>query len=161
MFTLPRGLAALTLAAGLALPLHAETREERLAVAEDYTEMAVEDMDMERIIEQMYTPILPQIEASTGESLSEEQRSEIHRIYMDNLADPMREVMNGQAEVMADQFTIEEITALRDFYGTEEGRSVMRKMPDVLAAVQPDIMQMVQTKMPDIMAEVQTVVAPE
>lgn len=144
-------------ASAFASPALAETREDRLAVAKDYYAQAAEDMDMERMIAQMYEPILPSIEQNIGTPITADQKAQIHTIYMDTFSAPMADLMAKQVEVMADQFTLDELTALNVFYKTPEGRAVMKKMPDVLAALQPEIISMVQTKMQDVMVQLEDI----
>jgi hypothetical protein len=60
---------------------------------------------------------------------------------------------------MADILTLPEIEALRDFYASANGRAVMMKLPDILAAQQPQIMAMVQDTMPVIMPKLQAIVS--
>jgi hypothetical protein len=144
----------------MALPLtaQAETRAERLTVAQSYIAETLKDMDMERVIQQMWKPIIPQIEAS-GTKLSEDQLTRIDTLYQGLFMEPMTTMMESQAELMADMMTLEEISALRDFYTTEIGRSVMSKLPDVIGAQQPMILEMVQSKQAEMMGGLQDIVA--
>ena len=125
-------------------------REARLAVAQEYVSATVEDMDMDRLIEQMWRPVVGQVEQS-GKELSEDQIDRIRTLYRHTYTQPMRDIVLDQADIMADLFTLEEITALRDFYASKEGSSVMRKLPDVLARQQPQIMQLMQSTMPTVL----------
>ncbi len=56
---------SLILAALLALPLpaFAETREERVAAAKEYVDLALQGFDMSAMIDTMYQPILQQVAA--------------------------------------------------------------------------------------------------
>ena len=146
----------------LLLPLAAQAEDDRaarLAVAKDYVAAAVGDMDMPRVIEQMWRPLVPQIEGSTGKVLTPAQLEQIDALYQETFASKMQEIMTSQDEIMADLLTLCEIEALRDFYTSENGRSVMMKLPDILAKQQPQIMGMVQTTMPEIMPKLQAIVA--
>lgn len=149
----------LILAALLALPLpaFAETREERLAVAQEYVELALAEFDMGTLIESMYQPVLQQV-AAGGASLSDDQVAAIRQLYLDTFTQPMTDLMRDQSELMADMMTLAEITALRDFYATPEGRSVMAKLPQLVAAQQPGVMQLVNDTMPDLMPQVLTII---
>ncbi|RVV98888.1 DUF2059 domain-containing protein [Mesobaculum littorinae] len=150
---------ALPLIAALALPAFAETREERLEVASDYVELTLEDMDLDALLAQMYEPIFAQVEAGGGE-VTDEQREEVKALYSEKMMPGLRDIMEEQDEVMADLLSYEEIVALRDFYATDEGRSVMRKMPEIMARQQPQIMNYVQTTMPEVMPELQRILEP-
>ncbi|WP_149586815.1 DUF2059 domain-containing protein [Tabrizicola flagellatus] len=150
---------SLLLAALLALPLPAlaETREERLAVAAEYVELALQGFDMNALIETMYQPILQQV-AAGGQTLGEEQIGKIRQLYLDTFTEPMTRLMRDQAGIMADMFTLAEITALRDFYATPEGRSVMAKLPQLTAAQQPGMMKLINEKMDGLMPQVLAIV---
>ncbi|MFN3280689.1 MAG: DUF2059 domain-containing protein [Tabrizicola sp.] len=149
----------LLLAALLALPLPAlaETREERLAVAGEYVELALQGFDMTAMIETMYQPILQQV-AAGGQTLDEDQVARIRQLYLDTFTEPMTRLMRDQAGIMADMFTLAEITALRDFYATPEGRSVMAKLPQLTAAQQPGMMKLINEKMEGLMPQVLAIV---
>lgn len=149
----------LLLAALLALPLPAlaETREEREAVASEYVELALQGFDMTAMIETMYQPILQQV-AAGGQTLSEEQVGKIRQLYLDTFTQPMAKLMRDQAGIMADMFTLAEITALRDFYATPEGRSVMAKLPQLTAAQQPGMMALINDQMQGMMPKVLAII---
>jgi hypothetical protein len=152
----------LTLALALALPLSAfaETREERVAVAAEYVELALQGFDMAAMIETMYQPVLQQV-AAGGQTLSEAQVGQIRQLYLDTFTAPMTTLMRDQAGLMADMMTLDEITALRDFYATPEGRSVMAKLPQLTAAQQPGIMALINDNMTTLMPKVLAVINSE
>jgi len=149
----------LLLAALLALPLPAlsDTREERVAAAADYIELALAGFDMAAIIETMYQPILQQV-AAGGQTLSDAQVEAIRTLYLDTFTDPMFALMRDQAEIVADIMTLAEITALRDFYATPEGKSVMAKLPQLTAAQQPGVMALITDKMDGLMPQVLAII---
>jgi hypothetical protein len=149
----------LILAALLALPLPAvaETREERVAAAAEYVELALDGFDMSAVIETMYQPLLQQV-AAGGQTLTEAQLTEIRQLYLDTFTDPMNALMRDQAQIMADIMTMAEITALRDFYATPEGKSVMAKLPQLTAAQQPGVMALVNDKMTGLMPQVLAII---
>lgn len=149
----------LLLAALLALPLpaFAETREERLTVAAEYVELALQGFDMPAMIETMYQPILQQV-AVGGQTLSEDQVAQIRTLYLDTFTEPLTALMRDQAGIMADMMTLAELTALRDFYATPEGRSVMAKLPQLTAAQQPGIIALINGRMDGLMPKVLAVI---
>jgi hypothetical protein len=155
-------LKSLMLAALLALPLPAlaETREERLAVAQEYVDLALEGFDMAAVIESMYQPVLQQV-AAGGQTLTEAQVGAIRQLYLDTFTQPMTDLMREQSGMMADMMTLAEITALRDFYATPEGRSVMAKLPQLIAAQQPSVMALVNDTMPSLMPQVLAIINEE
>lgn len=141
----------------LALPAFAQsTREERLAIAQEYIEASLADMDTARLLQSMYAPIIAQIEAS-GQTVTDDQRARVHALYERELLQPLMDIMAAQSDTMADLFTIEEITALRDFYNTSIGRSVMSKLPLVIETQQPQIMATVQGVFPRLIPELQAI----
>ncbi|MES2916109.1 MAG: DUF2059 domain-containing protein [Pseudomonadota bacterium] len=150
---------SLLLAALLALPVPvlAETREERVAVAAEYVDLALQGFDMAAVIETMYQPILQQV-AAGGQTLSEDQVAQIRKLYLDTFTDPMTALMRDQSQIMADLMTLAEITALRDFYATPEGRSVMAKLPQLTAAQQPGVMQLIDDNIAALMPQVLAII---
>ena len=150
----PLALAALLL---LPLPVLSETREERVAVAAEYVDLALQGFDMPAVIETMYQPILQQV-AAGGQTLTEAQVAQIRALYLDTFTQPMTDLMREQAEIMADLMTLAEITALRDFYATPEGRSVMAKLPQLSAAQQPGLVALVNETSAGLMPQVVAII---
>lgn len=146
-------LTALTLAA----PATAETRNERLAAARDYVVRAVADMDLDEIVRSMWRPAVDSIEAA-GQTVTPSQRDRIADLYSEVYTERLRRLMLNQDQLMADLMTLDEIEALRDFYATPEGRSVMQKLPKVLNAQQPEIIALVKSTMPEIMERMQEII---
>ena len=160
MFGFRRAMPAVILSAALAAtPLAAQDADydQRLAVARDYVAANMRDMDMPRLIEQMWRGALPQFERIAGAPLSDQQKADLQALYMEIFEEPMRQIMRDQDKLMADLLTLEEITALRDFYATPEGRSVMRKLPDIMARQQPQILQLVQGNLPQAMPRIMAI----
>jgi hypothetical protein len=143
----------LLLALALPLPALAETREERLAVAREYVDLALQGFDMASVIASLSQPILDQV-AAGGQSLTEAQVAQIRQLYADTFTEPMTALMRDQSEIMADMMTLGEITALRDFYSTPEGRSAMGKLPQLTAAQQPGLAKLIEEKMGPLMPQV-------
>jgi hypothetical protein len=149
----------LLLAAALVLPLPvlAETREARVAAAQEYVDLALQGFDMTAVIDTMYQPVLQQV-AAGGQTLSDAQVAQIRQLYLDTFTEPMTTLMLDQSQIMADLMTLGEITALRDFYSTPEGRSVMAKLPQLTAAQQPGVMQLINDKMGALMPQVLAII---
>lgn len=131
----------------------AETREERITVADEYVSLALQDFDMAALIATMWAPVIQQVEAS-GATVSAEQLEAIKALYMQTFEGPMTQLMKDQAPIMADLMTLAEITALRDFYATPEGRSVMKKLPQLTQAQQPGVMKLVNDQLTVLMPKV-------
>ncbi len=147
----------LVLALALPLPALGETREERLTVARDYVDLALQGFDMVAVIDSLSLPILQQV-AAGGQTLTEAQVTGIRKLYADTFTEPMTALMRDQSEIMADMMTLAEITALRDFYATPEGRSVMAKLPQLTAAQQPGVARLIETKMGPLMPQVLAII---
>lgn len=155
-------LKSIALSVFLFAPLIAHAQDDRaarLAVAKEYVTQSVADMDMAKVIGQMWQPLVPQIEGSIGKALTPEQLEKIDALYQETYAEKMAGIMAAQDEIMADLLTLPELEALRDFYASETGRAVMVKMPDILAKQQPQIMALVQETMPIVMPKLQEIVA--
>lgn len=145
------------LALCLALPAHAQSdREARLAVARDYVEASMADMDIQEFIRQLWQPMVRQM-ANTRQALSPAQVDEIETLFSEELTGPLTEVMRRQDEVLADLLTLEELVALRDFYTSEHGGAVMRKMPQLAQAQQPMITAVLQDAMPRMMPRIEAI----
>ncbi|WP_196774227.1 DUF2059 domain-containing protein [Rhodovulum sp. MB263] len=151
-------LAPALVGALLAPPLWADaSRDERLEAAHDYVHRAVSDMDLEEIVRSMWRPTVASIEAS-GNRLTTSQLRRIETLYYDIYTDRLRALMLEQDELMADLMTLDEIEALRDFYATPEGRSVMQKLPKILNAQQPQIIELVKSTMPEVLSQMQGII---
>ncbi|MDP3196449.1 DUF2059 domain-containing protein [Tabrizicola sp.] len=137
----------------LPLPALAENRDERVAAAAEYIDLALDGFNMTAMIETMYQPILQQV-AAGGQSLTDDQVAQIRLLYLDTFTDPLTTLMRDQAGIMADMMTLAEITALRDFYATPEGKSVMAKLPQLTAAQQPGIIALINDNMESLMPQV-------
>lgn len=71
---------------------------------------------------------------------------------------PLSALMRDQAGIMADMMTLAEITALRDFHATREGKSVMAKLPQLTAAQQPAVNAFIGETMQALMPRVLAIV---
>jgi hypothetical protein len=147
----------LAVALALAPPALAETREERLAVATEYVDLALQGFDMKAVINSLSQPILMQVSAA-GQKLTDAQMAEIDRLYTETFTAPLTDLMRDQAGIMADMMTLAEITALRDVYSTPEGRSAMAKLPQLTAAQQPAVALLIEDKMGPLMPQVLAII---
>lgn len=147
----------LALALCLPLPTLAETREERVVVAAEYVDLALQGFDMNAIIASLSQPILSQV-AAGGQPLTDAQVAQIRQLYADTFTEPMTALMRDQSGLMADMMTLGEITALRDFYATPEGRSAMAKLPQLTAAQQPGVAKLIEEKMGPLMPQVLAII---
>lgn len=150
---------AATAALFFTLPAFAQddTYDARLTVAQDYIQASMADSDMAAFIRQMWIPVVQQMQ-NTGQPLSQIQISQIEKLYIDTLTEPLTNVMRQQDEVMADIMTLEELEALRDFYMSEHGRKVMQKMPQIAQRQQPMIAEMLRAITPQMLPDLQKII---
>lgn len=148
----------------LCLPAYADTatdaRDARLAIAKEYVEATMQDMDIQDFIRQLWSPMIQQM-ANNRQPMSPEQISKIETLFSEELTEPLTDVMLQQDKVMADLMTLEELTALRDFYMSEHGRAVMEKMPQLAQVQQPMISAVLQKAMPVMMPKIEAITAPD
>lgn len=149
---------AFALCLTLAQPALAETRDERLSVATEYVEATIADLDMAALIGTMWKPIADQA-AAQGTPFNDDQKARLEALYLENFTEPMFEIMRAQADVMADIYTLAEIQALADFYKTEHGRAAMIKLPKLVEAQQPIIIELVQSKIGPMLPQIQGIIA--
>ncbi len=150
---------AATAAVFLSCPTFAqdETYDARRAIAKEYVDASMADLDMYSFIQQLWIPVIQQMKNS-GVQLNAEQISQIETLYLDTLTEPMLNVMHKQEELMAELMKIEELTALRDFYNSEYGRAVMEKMPQVSQRQQPMIAEMMRALTPQMLPKLQAII---
>ncbi len=134
-----------------------ETHDARLAIAKEYVDASMADVDMYTFIQQLWIPVIQQMKSS-GIQLSEDQISQIEKLYLDTLTEPMLNVMRQQEVLMAEMMTLEELTALRDFYNSEYGRAVMIKMPELSQRQQPMIAEMMRAVTPQMLPKLQAII---
>ncbi|MGX0978012.1 hypothetical protein ACSSVY_003750 [Roseovarius sp. MBR-51] len=145
----------------LAFPAYADSdREARVAVAKEYVQATMTDTDIQEFIKQLWQPMIQQM-AATRQAMTPEQIEQIGQLFSSELTEPLTDVMLQQDEIMADIMTLEELTALRDFYTSEHGGAVMRKMPQLAQIQQPMISAVLQKAMPDMMPKIEAITVPE
>lgn len=112
----------------------------RLGLAREYIGYSLETMDVDAMVGQMSEPILqgiqsrqPSLWAAKGVALTE--------IVKGAMGTSLRAALLGTDDAMAANFTLEELTALRDFYASPAGRSVMGKMGGFMGEVMPRVIE--------------------
>jgi uncharacterized protein len=105
----------------------------------------------------MYQPIIDQF-AAAGRPLSPDQIARIDAIYQETMGDELLAIMRGQVGTMVEIFTLEELTALYEFYTSEIGRRVMSRLPEVMERSQPEIIAMAERTMPLIVPQVMAII---
>ena len=154
-----RFILAATAATFLSCPAFAqdETYDARIAIAREYVDASIADIDMYTFIQQLWIPVIQQMKSS-GIQLSADQISQIEKLYLDTLTEPMLDIMRQQEVLMAELMTLEELTALRDFYNSEQGRAVMMKMPQLSQRQQPMIAEMMRAITPQMLPKLQNII---
>ena len=132
------GLAVLALAAGPAIAQ--DDLAARQAVAKEYLDLSNQTMDFDALAAQVAPSVLQPI-SQRQPALYSSKRVRLTEIVEESFAESMREAMLGLDTDMAKAFTLAELTALRDFYASPVGMSVMTKMPAFMAESMPRIMQ--------------------
>lgn len=145
----------------IAFPANADSDQDaRVAVAKDYVQATMTDTDVQDFITQLWKPMIEQM-AANRQPMTPEQIEEIGQLFSSELTEPLTNVMLQQDEVMADIMTLDELTALRDFYTSEHGGAVMRKMPQLAQIQQPMISAVLQKAMPEMMPKIEAITAPK
>lgn len=145
----------------LAFPVQAQDdRAARVAIAKEYVDATMTDADIQEFIRQLWQPMVQQMTANR-QQMTEEQIMQIDKLFLDHLTQPLTDVMRKQDQVMADLMTLEELTTLRDFYLSEHGGAVMRKMPQLAQIQQPMISAVLQEAMPEMMPKIQEITMPK
>lgn len=114
-------------AAPAALAQTADTPENRLAAAGRYA--ATFD----------FSEMLTQSFQAVAQSLPPDQRDEF--IRQASAMFDFDELTEFMKKTMAATFTVGELDKLADFYGTPEGKSIARKMPQMMSIVAPYMQQ--------------------
>ena len=99
---------------------------------------------MDDLINQMLVEILKQIPLEKHEIYSKIWKSSFN----------VNELKNMMLTTMCKNFTIKEIKALTNFYGSKEGKSVMKKFPQYMAELMPYLQVINQRAMQKAMEEI-------
>ena len=108
-------------------PALAETREERLALAKEYVELAVPILFSNIDPGPMHEGFVRQAKRE-GKIISPEEEEQMLQFYRDTYIGIMTELMLAQTPMMAEEMAMAELTALRDFYASPEGSSAAAKL---------------------------------
>lgn len=74
---------------------------------------------------------------------------------MDKVKGIMPEMMQDMGAVMARVYTSEELAAMNDFYSSPEGKSIMKKQPQVMAEYMPKAMMRMQQMQGEMVQKMQ------
>lgn len=114
----------------------------------------LDTMDMRRTMDEMFVQIESMGntmgEQMLGEDATPEQRAALQKT-MARQRDSMRKIMSWDTlapiyrKVYARLFTSEELEAMIAFYGSDTGRSIMRKMPQAMQLSMEEMQPIMQT----------------
>lgn len=134
----------------------------------------LETMDMRRTMDEMFVQIESMGDSMgqqmLGEDATPEQRASLEKTMTRQRAS-MRKIMSWDTlgpiyrKIYARLFTGEEVEAMIAFYGSENGRSIMRKMPQAMQLsmqeMQPIMETMIAEMKQNIEAEIEQSSKPE
>lgn len=134
-----------------------------VALAADPTDAQVdrliETMDMRRVVDGMFEQIdamgLQMGEQFLGDDATPQQREDMRRTLAKQ-HEAMRRTMSWDKigpiyrNVYRKLFTAEEIDAMIAFYGSQTGRSILRKMPQAMELAMQDMQPIMQTLIADM-----------
>ena len=131
-------LATLMLASGASWA--ADDLAARRVVAKEYLYLSAQATDFGAVAAQVAPAILGSIQQRQP-ALFSSKRARLTEIVEQFLEASIRNATLDLDADMAKAFSIEELTALRDFYASQVGMSVMTKMPAFMGAAMPRVMQ--------------------
>ncbi|MEL6124919.1 MAG: hypothetical protein AAFR57_00820 [Pseudomonadota bacterium] len=137
-----------------------EDRAARVALAEEYIALAVEDITVEQFSGSTADGVVDQLRGLNAD-LSGDKEARVRTLFGTELAEIMRDVMSDQAQVAADIYTLEELTLLKDLYTSPIGRSVLAKNAEFVRAYQPQVVEEMRSRMPRLNAEILEIVGDE
>lgn len=124
----------------------------------------IEVMDMRRVLDEVFVQMdamgAQMSEQFLGDDATPEQRAAVHDAMAKQHAS-MRKFMSWDnigpvyRKIYRRLFTAEEIDAMIAFYGSETGRGIMRKMPQVMELGMQEMQPMLQTLISDMKKEIE------
>ena len=136
----------------VATPAQAETQAERLAVAKAYLAVSMKAMNLEKVALISARPILNQVRQKQPK-LFAEKGTKLRGMIKTILMESMQTAMAGLDQKLAATFTLKELNAMKDFFTSEIGRSVMAKMPQYMAAIQPAMQAAIRQSLPKLLGQ--------
>jgi hypothetical protein len=113
----------------------ADTKENRVKAVERYLKIVPIKSMMEDMAEELAKNSAPDVAAKIRKTLTEKVDFEA--------------LEKSMTEAMTKHFTVYEIDALADFYGSPEGRSIMKKFGKYMGELMPVIQQQVERALKD------------
>ena len=125
----------------------------------------LDTMDMRRTLDEIFVQIETMGESMgrqmLGEDATPEQRASLEKT-MARQHDSMRKILSWDTmspiyrKVYARLFTAEEVEAMTAFYGSNTGRSIMRKMPQAMQLSMEEMQPIMQTLIAEMQKSIET-----
>lgn len=127
--------------------------EKKLQLARDVIKATQADKMFEQMTEQFQ-----QMAAGSTENLSAEDKAKAEKVQKEVVAltmNSVKDLMKRMDAVYADVYTEAELVAMKTFFESEVGRSMLSKQPQLMQKMMPMVMEMQQTLVPQIQAIVE------
>ena len=147
------------LAVALMASLSATPPAQAAQATEAQVDKLMDTMDMRRTLDDMFVQLDAMSESMGQQFLGEDATPEQRKMLRDTIAKQqvsMRKVMSWDTlgpiyrSVYTKLFTAEEVEAMTVFYGSDAGRSIMRKMPQAMQLSMEEMQPMMQTMIADM-----------
>jgi uncharacterized protein len=125
----------------------------------------MDTMDMRRTMDDMFTQLNAMSDSMgqqmLGEDATPEQRESVHDIITRQQAST-RKMLSWDTlgpiyrRIYTKLFTAEEVEAMTAFYGSDAGRSIMRKMPQAMQLSMEEMQPLMQTMIADMRKNMET-----
>lgn len=132
------------------VPAKAEDAAKPAAEAATETSVTAEQLALAEKMHEIW-PTRMRIEsaiANAAESFPEAKRAEVKAALRKNIQ--FDQVEEESIKAMAETFSAEELQAMIDFYGSENGRSISAKTGDYERALRPSLIKMMDKAMLDL-----------
>lgn len=123
----------------------------RLEAARAYLAVTNTDRAQERMAAVAANSLLDTIRSNQPE-LFNEKGDQLRQLVVAAFVSGLQEAMIGADRLLASQFSLEELEALAAFAQTPEGRSVLEKLPEFTASLQPRIQAALKTMLPQLIS---------
>ena len=132
------------------LPVHANKDSEHLRLAHEYIKDSMTDQmldDMSAVGANQLLEFIKKKQPDLSAEKSEKLRQIIQRHFRATITIAMADLDIAMAEI----FTVDELRALMEFYSSDIGKSIMKKMPKSFEALGPKIQTSLRLSMPPLM----------
>ena len=135
-----------------------KTDEEKIRVANEIAGLTTDPAMFDRMFDEMTQQVrlstagqsdlcAAQTDVARCEQIETKVNAEAQAFMketMDQTKAMMPELMTDMAAIMAQTYTGEELAKMKDFYASDEGKSIMMKQPQVMQQFLPVVMQKMQ-----------------